>query len=162
VAEIEAEFADLGEQELKNIARPVRAYGLTPAAIAAVTVESPSPAVSTDGAASPASALASKVSGLLSRWSALAAALALALIAAGAYGWRAGVAPRLLGASVEDKLATAPRLSIVVLPFENLSGDPDQQYFADGITDDLTTDLSHLQEFRHLARHRLHLQGQAR
>ena len=31
-----------------------------------------------------------------------------------------------------------------MLPFENLSGDPEQDYFADGITDDLTTDLSHL------------------
>src|SRR5215831_18776778 len=36
----------------------------------------------------------------------------------------------------------APRLSIVVLPFANLSTDPGQEYFADGITDDLTTDLS--------------------
>jgi TolB-like protein len=32
-------------------------------------------------------------------------------------------------------------LSIVVLPFVNLSCDPEQQYFADGITEDLTTDL---------------------
>jgi TolB-like protein/Flp pilus assembly protein TadD len=38
----------------------------------------------------------------------------------------------------------APRLSIVVLPFTNLSNDPDQQYFADGMTDDLTTDLSRI------------------
>jgi adenylate cyclase len=38
----------------------------------------------------------------------------------------------------------APRLSIVVLPFANLSNDPDQQYFADGITENLTTDLSRL------------------
>jgi adenylate cyclase len=38
----------------------------------------------------------------------------------------------------------APRLSIVVLPFTNLSGDQEQQYFADGITEDLTTDLSRL------------------
>ena len=38
----------------------------------------------------------------------------------------------------------APRLSIVVLPFTNLSNDPEQQYFADGLTDDLTTDLSRL------------------
>jgi TolB-like protein/class 3 adenylate cyclase len=38
----------------------------------------------------------------------------------------------------------APRMSIVVLPFANLSNDPDQQYFADGITEDLTTDLSRL------------------
>jgi adenylate cyclase len=40
---------------------------------------------------------------------------------------------------------TAPRLSIVVLPFANLSNDPEQQYFADGITEDLTTDLSRLE-----------------
>jgi TolB-like protein len=49
-----------------------------------------------------------------------------------------------MAASVDDKLSNAPRLSIVVLPFANLSGDPEQEYFADGITDDLTTDLSHL------------------
>jgi TolB-like protein/cytochrome c-type biogenesis protein CcmH/NrfG len=39
---------------------------------------------------------------------------------------------------------TAPRLSIVVLPFTDLSEDRRQQYFADGMTDDLTTDLSRL------------------
>jgi len=38
----------------------------------------------------------------------------------------------------------APRLSIVVLPFANLSDDREQQYFADGITEDVTTDLSRL------------------
>src|SRR5262249_22318961 len=37
-----------------------------------------------------------------------------------------------------------PRLSIVVLPFANLSNDADQEYFADAITDDLTTDLSRI------------------
>lgn len=40
----------------------------------------------------------------------------------------------------------APRLSIVVMPFTNLSGDREQQYFADGVTDDLTTDLSRLSD----------------
>jgi TolB-like protein/DNA-binding winged helix-turn-helix (wHTH) protein len=39
---------------------------------------------------------------------------------------------------------SAPRLSIVVLPFTNLNDDRDQPYFADGLTDDLTTDLSRL------------------
>ena len=39
---------------------------------------------------------------------------------------------------------TAPRLSIVVPPFTNLSNDPEQQYCADGITEDLTTYLSRL------------------
>jgi len=39
----------------------------------------------------------------------------------------------------------APRMSIVVLPFANLSNDPEHQYFADGITEDVTTDLSRIQ-----------------
>jgi TolB-like protein/class 3 adenylate cyclase len=38
----------------------------------------------------------------------------------------------------------APRLSIVVLPLDNMSGDPDQDYFADGVTESLTTDLSRI------------------
>jgi adenylate cyclase len=57
-----------------------------------------------------------------------------------------------MASSVDDKLANAPRLSIVVLPFENLSGDKEQDYFADGITDDLTTDLSHLPDSFVIAR----------
>ena len=40
--------------------------------------------------------------------------------------------------------AVRPRVSIVVLPFANLSNDPEQEYFADAITDDLTTDLSRI------------------
>ena len=46
----------------------------------------------------------------------------------------------------------APRLSIVVLPFANLSNDPQQQYFADGITEDLTTDLSRLADMLVISR----------
>jgi TolB-like protein len=56
------------------------------------------------------------------------------------------------GSLPEDKLKTAPRLSIVVLPFENLSGEREQEYFADGVTDDLTTDLSRLQDSFVIAR----------
>jgi TolB-like protein len=44
------------------------------------------------------------------------------------------------------EVRSAPRLSIVVLPFANVSNDPDQQYFADGITEDLTTDLSRISD----------------
>ena len=47
-------------------------------------------------------------------------------------------------ASLTSQPPVAPRLSIVVLPFANLSNDPEQQYFADGITEDLTTDLSRI------------------
>ena len=46
-----------------------------------------------------------------------------------------------------------PRLSIVVLPFTNLSDDREQQYFADGITEDLTTDLSRLADMFVISRH---------
>jgi adenylate cyclase len=125
---LELQVADLGPQSLKNIAEPVRAYLLRHGAPA--TQKPPRPATRTRG--------------VWARWPALAAVLALVLLAAGGYAWRAGYAPRFLAASVDDKLANAPRRSIVVLPFENLSGDKERDYFADGITEDLTTDLSHI------------------
>ena len=63
-----------------------------------------------------------------------------------------------MAASVDDKLANAPRLSIVVLPFENLSGDKDQDYFADGISEDLTTrSPASRWELRHRPQHGFHL-----
>jgi TolB-like protein len=83
-------FEDLGEQRVKNIARPVRIFALRPE----VVVGSP--------------------------------------------------IPRALFARPASQSTGARRLSIVVLPFANLSNDPEQQYFADGITEDLRTDLSRL------------------
>jgi TolB-like protein/class 3 adenylate cyclase/Tfp pilus assembly protein PilF len=83
-------FEDMGEQSVKNIARPVRVYALR-----------------LESAASPPTESASS------------------------------------GPSSSPRFA-APRLSIVVLPFTNLSDDREQQYFADGITEDLTTDLSRI------------------
>jgi TolB-like protein/DNA-binding response OmpR family regulator len=52
----------------------------------------------------------------------------------------AKVIPR---ADTADK-SGRPHLSIVVLPFANIGGDPEQEYFADGVTDSLTTDLSRI------------------
>src|SRR4029077_4579087 len=49
--------------------------------------------------------------------------------------------------------AAPPRLSIVVLPFANLSNDPEQQYFADGITGGLTTDLSRIPDMLVISRY---------
>ena len=49
--------------------------------------------------------------------------------------------------------AEAPRLSIVVLPFVNLSNDPEQQYFADGVTGNLTTDLSRIPDMLVISRY---------
>jgi TolB-like protein/DNA-binding winged helix-turn-helix (wHTH) protein len=48
--------------------------------------------------------------------------------------------------------SAVPRLSIVVLPFANLAADPAQQYFADGITEDLTTDLSRIADMLVISR----------
>ena len=148
-SQLDLKVTDLGPVPLKNIVEPMRAYSLevgTPAQA--------KPALAVTAAVKPGSAAtAARASGLFSRWPMLVAALALALLAAGAYAWHAGYAPRLPGVSVaEDKLKTAPRLSLVVLPFENLGGDPEQQYFADGITDDLTTDLSHVPDSFVIAR----------
>jgi TolB-like protein/DNA-binding winged helix-turn-helix (wHTH) protein len=72
---------------------------------------------------------------------ALALAALLILIAGGAWWFVNGNRP----ATVASKApAEAARLSIVVLPFTNLSNDPAQDYFADGVTDNLTTELSRL------------------
>jgi TolB-like protein len=69
-----------------------------------------------------------------------------------ARGGRAhGQAPRQL-ASAPTAASVAPRLSIVVLPFINFSDDREQQYFADGITEDLTTDLSRLENMAVISR----------
>ena len=92
---IAAAFTDLGDKELKNIARPMRAYAVQGSEIAKTPTHqgfAPSP-----GASPPLSP----------------------------------VSPR-------------PRLSIVVLPFANIGGDPEQEYFVDGVTESLTTDLSRI------------------
>ena len=78
---VPVDFTDLGEQTLKNIARPIRAYAVGLNANA----HQPAPL-----------------------------------------------------------LSSAPRLSIVVLPFANIGGDPEQNYFVDGVTESLTTDLSRI------------------
>jgi len=81
------------------------------------------------------------------------AARVAGLVRGGVPIWRAALtraAPSsALGTSVGNAgksgvRSARPRLSIVVLPFANLSNDAEQEYFVDGITDDLTTDLSRL------------------
>jgi len=56
------------------------------------------------------------------------------------------------GTAAQAKTLAVPPLSIVVLPFTILSADPEQQYFADGITEDLTTDLSRLADMTVISR----------
>jgi len=76
---------------------------------------------------------------------ALSAGVAALLILAAAGGWYV-LGGRLI------KPAQAAHLSVVVLPFTNLSGDPSQDYFADGVTENLTTDLSRIRNSFVIAR----------
>ena len=78
---VPVEFTDIGEQTLKNIARPIRAYAVSRSANAHQAASLP---------------------------------------------------------------PSAPHLSLVVLPFANIGGDPEQEYFVDGVTESLTTDLSRI------------------
>jgi TolB-like protein/class 3 adenylate cyclase/tetratricopeptide (TPR) repeat protein len=118
-------FEDRGERQVKNIEQPVRVYRLTPGAsatAASTLVRRP--------------AIADRRRRIL--WG-LGAACLILLAAAAAWWTGSGFLPALRADSTE-----APRLSIVVLPFNNLSGDPSQDYLADGIAEDLTTDLSRI------------------
>jgi len=130
---LDLKVSDLGLTQLKNIAEPVRVYALEVGGQAHAKVGTSS------GPAGPSAARAPRKRSVLAL-SALAVAL---LLAAGAAAWH------FAGANRSPAIASAPpaeaaHLSIVVLPFTNLSGDPTQDYFADGITENLTTDLSRL------------------
>ena len=130
---------DLGEQFVKNIARPVRAYALSPETVVGLPAASVSRAAPRRRPVAPV---------------AISAVVAAALAVTGV-AWWLWPAPRPQTASAPAVALAprpAPRLSIVVLPFANLSNDPDQQYFADGITEDLTTDLSRLPNMVVIAR----------
>ncbi len=62
-------------------------------------------------------------------------------------------APALGALAGEDRPGAFPdKPSIAVLPFENMSGDPEQEYFSDGITEDIITELSRYPEFVVIAR----------
>ena len=67
--------------------------------------------------------------------------------------WHAGTTPatprRAIAANPESNVATA---SIAVLPFTNMSGDPEQEYFSDGISEDIITDLSKIAGLTVIAR----------
>jgi len=119
--QVDVKYRSLGEQRLKNIGTPVRVFQVREADTRPLPIRK-------------------------SQRTAVIAAgfvVSLILVTIGAwFWWPAGDASRESLA-----LATPPdTLSIIVLPLENLSGDPDQDYFADGLTDDLTTDLSQLPE----------------
>jgi adenylate cyclase len=130
-------FDDAGEQTVKNIARPIRVYGLSAAAIAALPTAE---AMGVHPPTGPRNARRQVV--------AAAALVSLIVISGGLWWVWPGMKAPLETAGVPTLETSAPaalpRLSIVVLPFANLGNNPDQEYFADGLTDNLTTDLSRI------------------
>jgi TolB-like protein len=60
------------------------------------------------------------------------------------YSLQVGVPAQSKTATSEPHKPPPPRLSVVVLPFANIGGDPEQEYFVDGVTESLTTDLSRI------------------
>jgi adenylate cyclase len=94
---LDLSFEDMGEQSLKNIARPVRAYRIRLAAMQNRPIAEP-----------------------------------------------------IVGAPI---LALPDKPSIAVLPFQNMSGDPEQEYFADGMVEEITTALSKVRWFFVISRH---------
>src|SRR6185503_10987211 len=75
-------------------------------------------------------------------WS-VALAGVLIVVGAAIFAWLQLWGPRTgLSTQPQATLAVPAKPSIAVLPFANMSGDPEQAYFADGMTEDLITDLS--------------------
>jgi adenylate cyclase len=137
-ARLDLAVSDLGSTELKNIAEPVRVYSLEvgkPAQAKPVTEAKP-PEPKKRSALAP-----------------LAAGVAVLLIVIGGGTWYFLSATRTAPVATNALVrAEAAHLSIVVLPFTNLSNDPSQDYFADGITENLTTDLSRIRNSFVIAR----------
>src|SRR5690349_8487940 len=132
-AKLPYRFEDGGEQRVKNIAVPVRIYVIGPDTIAHL----------------PASVAAPKIRN--SRSSRYAAVLIIGVLG-GAALWAswAHLAPtkttsvQTVSPAGDAARSAPPPLSIVALPFTSVDRDPEQDYFAEGITEDLTTDLSRI------------------
>lgn len=128
-SQIDVGYEDMGLLKVHNIEQPVRAYRVLLRPTAASS----------------------------SRWrrpvlrGALAACLAAALGVAGWLTWTRGMSGAPVSPAVLAPIPT-DQPAIAVLPFDNMSGDPGEDYFSDGMTEDLITDLSQVSGLRVLAR----------
>ncbi|HEY8244231.1 MAG TPA: adenylate/guanylate cyclase domain-containing protein, partial [Casimicrobiaceae bacterium] len=116
-------FDDLGAQSVKNIADPLRAFAVGDTALAPPARQKPR----------------------ARRWAFGVAAAAAVLAAIGVVAWKDRAAPASAPSAAgapEPVSRAAGKPSIAVLPFDNMSGDADKAYFADGMTEDIITDLS--------------------
>ena len=122
---LEFGYQYLGEHSVKNISEPIRVYKVL---------------IDPEAAGK---ALGEKRK--TKRWIAIATAIVLLIGVGGIAGWYLYLkhSKRIDPASLDRMAYVLPdKPSLAVLPFDNLSGEPEQEYFSDGITDDLITDLS--------------------
>ncbi len=133
---LDLRFRDLGDQTVKNIAEAVRVFCVLP-----------------DGAKEPRRTPRNQ-HGKRYPGRVAAAAIVLLLLAAGGMiawlrPWQSDIEP----ASIDRMAFPLPdKPSVAVLPFTNMSADSEQEYFADGMTDDLITDLSKVSSLFVIAR----------
>jgi len=135
-------FIDRGGQRLKNMARPLRAFeivGPGREALAGIAARRSRSRRALFGVVIAMLVLAAIVAASWWHWSTAPGMGPLASQQVGAPAIPASPPP-----DQGARTVPAPRLSIVVLPFTNLSNDPEQEYFADGITEDLTVDVSRI------------------
>jgi adenylate cyclase len=122
----------LGERTVKNIAEPIKVYRvlIEPDAVGKVIGE--------------------KRTRLKGRQRAVVAIIAMLVVAATVvvlnFYWRSAPLEEKTGSIAKTTTPLAERASIAVLPFKNLSDDTEQEYFSDGITNDIITDLSKFRE----------------
>jgi adenylate cyclase len=148
-------FEDIGERTPKNGAAPVRAYAMNPDAVASapLVTELPRAAVGRRHLSLRSAAITASIVATIGIW------------AAAGWVWLGGnqspaptamfvaASPQILPqiaptngtpGDASNQRPPEPPLSVVVLPFANLSNDPTQEYFADGVTEDLTAQLSRI------------------
>lgn len=125
--DLNVSFEDAGDVEVKNIPRPVRVFHVR------------SPAAKLPGI-SPASRASSNHSRHRTWIGAGFALVAAALVAV----WWAAQSSSSLGPASDTEFRISDKPSVIVMPFDNLSGDTEQKYFSDGMADNLITDLSQI------------------
>jgi TolB-like protein/class 3 adenylate cyclase/Flp pilus assembly protein TadD len=127
---LDLSFESLGDQQLKNISEPISTYRVNLGVEGTKTAKSQSSTPSSSTKKEPG--LLAKLFGTPLK-KGISASVAVAVLGLGGY-W---------GVQQSSKPSINP-LSIVVLPFTNLTGDPAQSYVADGMTAKVTTDLSRI------------------